>query len=239
MINKLKHLPKLFLGYGIRNPDWNGEYKWYKKFIKPNMTIIEVGAYIGEHILQYCRHKNLTIHAFEPTPSTFKVLNQNLQPYQNQHKLYLNNIGLSNNIHKAEMYVYNEQLCGANSLYLYPSQIQKNPNYQTIQVQLDTLDNYMTKYGIEKIDFMKIDAEGHELAILQGCKDALQNGKISAIQFESSNIITKIIASEIFDLLTHYHFKFYRIAYFGLVPLQKNTLLDYQQLGVNYVAFKG
>ena len=44
----------------------------------------------------------------------------------------------------------------------------KNPEYQI--VEMDTLDNLMKEYSINRIDLLKIDGEGAELEVLKGAK---------------------------------------------------------------------
>lgn len=55
---------------------------------------------------------------------------------------------------------------------------------QTISVKVITLDDYCVEAGIGTIDFLKIDVEGHEMAVLDGSRRMLANGNIDVIQFE-------------------------------------------------------
>jgi len=44
---------------------------------------------------------------------------------------------------------------------------------EKIRVQCDTLDNQLHQHQIPDVDFIKIDAQGHELAVLQGARKSL------------------------------------------------------------------
>ena len=54
----------------------------------------------------------------------------------------------------------------------------------TERVRVRTLDSFCAAKGIEHIDFLKLDVEGHEVAVLRGAQTTLDRGAISMIQFE-------------------------------------------------------
>lgn len=64
------------------------------------------------------------------------------------------------------------------------------PNTVIIQgsekVTMTTLDKYCQRNRIERIDFVKIDTEGHDLEVLRGATTLLSRGLISFIQCECS-----------------------------------------------------
>ena len=49
---------------------------------------------------------------------------------------------------------------------------------------LTTLDAYAAQKGIEHFGLVKIDAEGHDLRIIEGAGNLLRGGKIDVVQFE-------------------------------------------------------
>ena len=51
-------------------------------------------------------------------------------------------------------------------------------------IDLCTLDDYCASVGIETIDLLKIDAEGHDHLVLAGAGALLERGAIEIIQFE-------------------------------------------------------
>ena len=54
----------------------------------------------------------------------------------------------------------------------------------TETVRLRRLDDVCREQGIQRIDFLKLDVEGHELAVLHGAGALLSDGRIDRIQFE-------------------------------------------------------
>jgi len=52
------------------------------------------------------------------------------------------------------------------------------------QVHSTNLDRYLERENINRVDLLKIDVEGFELAVLRGAMRSLQNQSIQAIYFE-------------------------------------------------------
>lgn len=57
------------------------------------------------------------------------------------------------------------------------------PN-SSLQIQLTTGDSEFDRLNISRIDILKIDAQGHEINVLQGLRDALANRLIANIYLE-------------------------------------------------------
>lgn len=88
-------------------------------------------------------------------------------------------------------------------------------------VTCTTLDAFMEANGIERIDLLKIDTEGFDLAVLKGASHALDAGRIGTIQFEfiPANIVTGIRVRDFIDLLPGY--RLHRLCMNGsLMPLE-------------------
>jgi FkbM family methyltransferase len=56
---------------------------------------------------------------------------------------------------------------------------------RTIRVRTETFDNWLAKNGIERVDLVKIDAEGAEAHVVRGMSGALQAGRIDAVVCET------------------------------------------------------
>jgi FkbM family methyltransferase len=86
------------------------------------------------------------------------------------------------------------------ALALYTSEIVQ------YSVECTTIDAFMAEAGIEFIDLLKIDTEGHDLSVLQGARHALQARKIGLIQFEfiPANIVTGATMQKFFEVLQGY-----------------------------------
>lgn len=80
-------------------------------------------------------------------------------------------------------------------------------------IELTTLDSYAAAHGLGRIDFMKLDIEGHELAALHGAEGLLKSGAIRALSFEfgGSNIDTRTFFRDFWLLLSGHGFTIWRI----------------------------
>ncbi len=72
------------------------------------------------------------------------------------------------------------------------------------RVEVRTLDDFCAEQGVERIDFLKLDVEGHELAVLRGAQRMLGAGAVSMIQFEfgPANIYSRTFFYDFWTLLS-------------------------------------
>ncbi len=127
------------------------------KTSNPKPVIIDCGANIGVSVLWFSKNfPGSSIIAFEPDPLLFGLLQQNAN---------------ANNIHAD---LRNVAVWNSNSeLKFSPSKKQnaKISDTGTVTVKAIRLKEVLQK--ISQIDFLKIDIEGAEYAVLQDCKDEL------------------------------------------------------------------
>lgn len=64
----------------------------------------------------------------------------------------------------------------------------KLSDYQELPAQMIRGDEFCQENGIDHIDFLKIDTEGHDLNVLRGFGGMLTSGAISVIQFEYNRL---------------------------------------------------
>ena len=238
IIRKIKLLPNALLGYDRSNPSRNGEYKFLKSYIKDKMTIVDAGAHDGTYA-EYIFNLNpsATIHCFEPTASAFAELKVRLANEIKTGKLIANNAGLSTEIGEAELFIYNE-LDQRNSLHLNPAHDFDSSLLHKEKIKLTTLDDYIERNKISRIDFLKIDVEGHEAKVIEGAASALKKKIIKCIQFEYNNnwAAAGFTLKNVFGTLTPIGFKFYRLALWGRLPIKsfKGSLENFKHS--NYIA---
>lgn len=86
--------------------------------------------------------------------------------------------------------------------------------YPVEKVEMTTLDRLFEKYSLEKVAFLKLDLEGHELQALMGASSFLESHKIKALSFEfgGCNIDSKTYFKDFWNLLViKFGYKLYRI----------------------------
>ncbi len=193
------------------------------KLSNKKSVIFDVGANIGptgqysQLFRQY--FPGARIYAFEPNPSAYDDLCNATVSDKNQlnEKLALGDkVGMTT--HFADQSLDKSELAGSNEIIF--SEIfkfrQKPIKYQ---VKVDKIDSYCRKRKISKINFLKVDVEGSEYAVLSGAKYMLQNKKIDYIQFEFNihNIYSRIFVKDFYNLLKGYYL--YRLLPNGLLAL--------------------
>jgi hypothetical protein len=90
-------------------------------------------------------------------------------------------------------------------------------------VEVVTLDSYLENAGIRRVDFVKLDVEGGELAVLQGAEKLLEQRPRPVILAEVQDIRTQpwgYRASEIVRFLSDKGYKWFSLSAEGsLAPL--------------------
>jgi len=128
--------------------------------------VVDCGAHIGDLKL-YFDTKGLEIEyiGFEPSPKEFLCLKKNVQPS------LVYNLGLWNFTGDLKFFVSSQN---ADSSFIEPKM-----HSHDIKMKVSRLD----ELEFRNIKLLKLEAEGGELEVLQGCKNILQN-----IQYISADL---------------------------------------------------
>jgi FkbM family methyltransferase len=146
-----------------------------KEFI-PN-CIFDVGANVGQSVSDFRNiYPQATIYAFEPINLTFVSL---AKKWGDDPKVQCHKIGLSNRTGTAQMLSVGTKK--GNRIPLSSQDAGKSP---TEKVRLISGDDFCERNGVHRIDFLKIDAEGHDLAVIAGFAKMLVSGRIKFVQVE-------------------------------------------------------
>jgi FkbM family methyltransferase len=139
-----------------------------KKLIKsPSPRILEVGANIGNHVVWYARYLGAErIYPVEPNPAALDILNQNIDA--NGLRPRIDTRGMGYGAGKAEG-TFRTQTDNADNLGATKLVADEDGGIET-----RTLDSLM---GEDKVDFIKIDAEGMELDVLEGAAALIARDK--------------------------------------------------------------
>lgn len=131
------------------------------KHIKKRRKAIDIGANVGLWARDLCGLFNKVI-LFEPNSLNTECLKKNLENFNN-FKIY--QVALSNMTGYKDLFL-DEKGCGNHSLKPVTSVQTKKE-----KVELKTLD----EYDFKEIDYIKIDAQFHELEIIEGSINTFKN----------------------------------------------------------------
>lgn len=183
--------------------------KLLRKIKSKKITCVDVGANIGFYsltIAKYLSNEDIKIHSFEPNPVTLDSFERNLNNNPDlKIKIKLNNIGLSDKKEVLELF-YIDSNKGAASVY---SGIEGR---KSVEINLDTLDNYCTENRIKNIDFLKVDIEGAEMKFLLGAEQIIEASEkmILIMELVEENCTAAGYASnELFNMIIKKGFKAY------------------------------
>lgn len=150
------------------------------EFLKGNLPnnpiIIEAGAHEGLDTRRMASiWPNCILYAFEPVPSVFSLLKNNVKLLENVHVI---NLALSDTSIQSKMYVSTGRSNGSSSLLKPKEHLNFHPDVffnEEIIVQTITLHDFAKENLLEKIDFMWFDLQGMEYKVLSESKLFLKN----------------------------------------------------------------
>lgn len=164
---------------------------YLKKFLKKkydleNETVLDVGAYIGNHSIFFSKIFNEVL-SFEPHPISYEILKINSKNYNNI-KLY--NLGCSDENREAFLRLKHTNIGG--------SDISNGTHERDHPIKLIKLDDVLFDYN-KKIGLIKIDTEGHEENVINGSVELLKKNKPVIVMelknfnnYEEPNVIKKL-----------------------------------------------
>lgn len=175
------------------------------------MTIVDAGANIGLYSLIASKIVGVKgkVFSFEPSKETFQrfLNNIKLNRFTNITPL---NFGLGDQPNE-KLILRQDNGYGDAERYLFPANEapdikleNMNEIYIEEEIIINTLDNYLNKINVNKIDFLKIDTEGFEYYILQGAEQILKNSPKIVILIEctaSGTARAKTTQKEVFQIL--------------------------------------
>lgn len=203
--------------------------------LKPGMTVLDVGANIGEISLLAAKRVGAQgqVFAFEPIDVIARQLAHHVQ-INRLNQVSIESLALGDAVENDQP-IYascgqevDDENNGLGSLY--------GGEGETLlqRIQMTTLDTWLQAHPvIERIDLIKIDIEGAELACLRGARQCLQRFRpniIVEIQ-DFSAARAGYQPADILDFLSGFGYTFHRIGTHGaLTPLTSANLSDFQNV---------
>ena len=126
--------------------------------------IIDGGAFKGETSFWFLSKGAGKVYAFEPDPYNFLVLSKNIKRNKAEDKIIPVQKVFSNKI-------------GTFSLYATGSGRSAALTGGNETIEGITLDSFVEKEGLDRLDFIKLDVEGAELEVLEGAVETIKKFK--------------------------------------------------------------
>lgn len=135
------------------------EFTQLHQWLRPGDVAIDVGANVGQYARRFAElvGPQGTVFAVEPMRETFRLLTSNVGDLPN---IVLLNLAASDIPQDARMEL---PRFGSGLSNYYRASISSQGTYPVRAIPLDSLQ-------LQKVSLIKIDAEGHDLAVLKGAK---------------------------------------------------------------------
>lgn len=155
------------------------ELSFLRNYVKKNWICLDIGANIGFYTLNLSKlvGESGKVYALEPSESNFKKLEENIK-INELNNCVTSKLALSSEIGDSIFSVSPSQNSGWGRLGKWKS------SQSEIVVNVSTLDQFVEDRNISRIDFLKIDIEGHELEFIKGAENSFKNGIVNRMMIE-------------------------------------------------------
>jgi FkbM family methyltransferase len=213
----------------------------YRAVLRPGDIAIDIGAHVGRHTLpmaQATGPKGKVI-AFEPLPSAYSELTNLVRSSRSSSgmaQVITHNLALGVEEGESQFIFVPDfpEYSGFKKRTYHDDSLR----IETIKVQVRQLDSFEADFGTAR--FIKIDAEGGELAILRGAAKVLANcSPIVSFEMGDDSLVNySYSAADYFDFFADLGYSIFSI--FGIPLLRDEFILAAeQQYFWDYIAIPG
>ncbi len=203
------------------------EMRFVENFLKPGMTVIDIGAHHGFYTLLASKQVGAAgkVYAFEPSPRERKRLKRHLR-LNKCANVQIEGLALGSENGEADLFVVEgaEDYCNSLRAPMVEAETRK------IAVTVTTLDDYLSRNAIPRVDFIKLDVEGAELGVLRGAEKLLSKAPRPVLLVEVYDIRTApwgYAAKDIVGFLAGMGYQWYRLLERGAVETIDARLASY------------
>lgn len=207
-----EHMGSHLFWYGAYNRDL---LALLDRLLSPGMLVLDIGANIGEIALACAARVSPggRVYAFEPCESVAGLLRRNADLNASL-ELEIVEEALGERSGRGQLYdaagLFEDGSEHGGVLTMYASPERSTP---VGEVEVGTLDRFVEGRRISRLDLIKIDVEGGELAVLKGGLQAIEKFRpalLIEVQQETSRA-AGYDQREILDILQPLGYRFYRV----------------------------
>lgn len=180
----------------------SAESKLVARYLKPGHTFVDAGANIGYFtgLAARCVGDTGRVLAVEPSTMAFLRLERMVRENQLNH-VKLHHGALGDRPHSAPLYLDESRRNNRNHS---PSLVAQGDRFTLETVPVTTLDALAEQHGLDRIDMLKVDVEGHEPALLAGAARLIAERRIGAILCEVDDYNLGAAGSSAAELLRQF-----------------------------------
>jgi FkbM family methyltransferase len=164
--------------------------EWVREIIKPGMVVADIGANFGYYTLLFSRlvGPKGRVHAFEPSARYRPRLLDHLER-NDCRNVVVSEYGLSDHLHEELLYGDN-----VSATMHWPDDSKPPAVAETIRLR--TLDSYAEEVRLRRLDFVKVDIDGHEPSFVAGAAATLRRFR-PVILMEFSQVSLVMAGSDV------------------------------------------
>jgi FkbM family methyltransferase len=219
LLNPTEHIQQQLFWYGYYEKELGD---LLKKMLRSNDVFIDIGANIGYFsLLSASISPSVKVISFEPVKDLFEKMNENFSINDNKNIVAIN-VAVGEMNEQRELYLSAPDNLGMSSFYQ-----PENYSGRNEKVEVIAFDDWFKKSGLTKIDLIKLDIEGNELAALKGMSAVLENQKPALIVEINPETLSQfgLKPLDIFNYLNQFNFDGFLISENGrLVHLNSNEV---------------
>ena len=203
--------------------DLSSEVIFCLKLIEDEPTIfLDVGANKGNYTKEVLSHyPDLKAYLFEPSKKNIKYLNEEFSDYKN---VSIIPSAVSNFKGITKLYS-DEEGSGTASLTkreLLYSDAEFNLEEE---IEVQTLkDFWKSNIDEDYVDYLKIDVEGHEKNVLEGCGDLIKKIKLIQFEFGGTHVDSRVFFKDFWEFFSENNFELYRLSIGKVIKIESYTL---------------
>ncbi len=157
-------------------------------------VVLDIGANIGNHALAMSTQAR-QVYCFEPLKEVFDVLTHNVESNEINNITCINE-ALSDRTGEQVFYINTSGNLGASSLEVR----EHNQDADSTVVKMRIGDDMMAVQNVSRVDFLKIDVEGHELSVLNGLvKTIAKHQPIIVMEWNEHATARRLLDADIFN----------------------------------------
>lgn len=174
--------------------------------------VLDIGANIGLYsLIAGCKNKQ--VYAFEPVPTIYQKLKENIKINNFKNIVPLNEAITEEN-KKVKLYI-------PKTTRAIPTEASLIKSYEgetdEITVLGRTLDKFVDEYNINKVDFIKMDTEATEDKVLKGAQTLILRDKPLIL----CEVLPNKIEKELNNFFKNTDYKYYMISEEGLIEKKR------------------